>query len=96
MKSGYDVFWTDNALEDLDATIEYLATNFSDKEIRLLIKELERTISLVSKNPFLFPRSKSKHIFKAVVLTYNTMFYQVKKNKVEILSFYSNRQNPRL
>ena len=31
---------------------------------------------------------------KAVILKYNTLYYRIKKNTIEILSFFSNRQNP--
>jgi len=58
MKSGYDIVWTPNALKELDQTIEYLETNFSEKEIKKLAEKTENTLSLISKNPNLFQFQK--------------------------------------
>ena len=33
MKSGYKIFWTEHAASELEKTIQYLQTEFSDKEI---------------------------------------------------------------
>ena len=36
-----------------------------------------------------------KDVRRAVVLKFNTLYYRVNENNVEILSFFSNRQNPK-
>ena len=34
MKNGYKILWTDNALRELEKTIEFLEENWTEKEIR--------------------------------------------------------------
>ena len=80
--------------DELEQTIEYLETNFSEKEIKRLADKIESTIVLISKNPNLFPISEKKNIHKAVLLKYNSIYYRIKKENIEILSFFSNRQSP--
>lgn len=94
MESGYDIFWTDLALEELQATVEYLEIRFSDKEIQRLAKEIERITELISHNPNLFPLSDKKKVRKVVILRFNSMYYRIEQNQVQILSFFSNRQSP--
>jgi plasmid stabilization system protein ParE len=94
MKSGYDIVWTPNALIELEQTIEYLENNFSEKEIKKLAEKIESVIALISKNPNLFPISENQNIHKAVLLKYNSIYYRIKKENIEILSFFSNRQSP--
>lgn len=94
MKSGYKIHWTDNALDELAQTIGYLEENFTDKEIRRLALKIESTTELISQNPNIFPKSDSKEVYKVVILKYNTLYYSVKEDSVEILSFFSNRQSP--
>lgn len=94
MKSGYKVFWTPNAKKELMKTIDYLNLNFTEKEIIKLVQKIDSTIELISKNPNVFPKSEFKNIHKTVILKFNTMYYQVKDDNVEILSFFSNRQSP--
>ncbi len=94
MENGFKVFWTDHALKELSSTLSYLEDNFSDKEIKRLAKEIERIITLISQNPQLFPLSENLALRRAIVLGYNSMYYQVEKNEIIIISFFSNRQGP--
>ncbi|WP_410240493.1 type II toxin-antitoxin system RelE/ParE family toxin [Sphingobacterium thalpophilum] len=93
MKSGYNILWTPNALNELEKTIEYLEENFSEKEIKKLAQKIEKITVLISQNPYIFPKSESQNIYKAVILKFNTMYYRVRNNNVEIISFFSNRQS---
>ena len=96
MKNGYKILWTDNALKELEKTITYLEEHWTEKELRNLSNKLEEIVSLISQNPNLFQVSDvKKDIRRAVVLTYNTLYYRVTNNQVEIISFFSNRQSPK-
>jgi len=95
MKSGYKILWTDNALEELKRTLEYLERNFTRKELERLSQKIENTVSLISQNPRLFSKSDKKDIHRVLILKFNTMYYRVKGDNIEILSFFSNRQNPK-
>jgi plasmid stabilization system protein ParE len=96
MKSGYKIFWSENALEELANTIKYLEENFSEKELIKLAENIEKTSKLLSKNPFIFQStSSSKNIRRAVVLSFNSIFYRINDESIEILSFFANRQNPK-
>ena len=95
MRSGYNIRWADNALNELAKTIEYLEENFTDKDIEKLALKVESTIQLIAQNPHIFPKSEFKNIYKVVILKYNTLYYRLKDTDVEIISFFSNRQNPK-
>lgn len=95
MKSGYKIHWTDNALNELAKTIEYLEENFTDKEIQKLALKIESTTELISQNPDIFSKSEFKDVHKVTVLKYNTLYYRKRKSNIEILSFFSNRQSPK-
>lgn len=94
MENGYEILWTDNALEELEETIKYLEKEFTDREIGKLAKEIERITSLISQNPNLFSVSETKKVRKAVILKYNSMYYRIENKQIQILSFFSNRQSP--
>tara|TARA_R110002124_G_scaffold287262_1_gene472101 strand:+ start:2001 stop:2297 length:297 start_codon:yes stop_codon:yes gene_type:complete len=93
MQSGYRILWTDHALSELRETIEYLKENWTNKELANLSWELNHTIELISKNPEIFQASK-KNTRRAVVAKYNSLYYRIKNDSIEILSFFSNRQDP--
>ncbi len=95
MKSGYRILWTEHALSELKDTLEYLKENWTERELSNFSKELDHTIQLISKNPKLFPiTKKKKEVRMAVVAQYNNLYYRAKNNSVEILSLFSNRQDP--
>jgi plasmid stabilization system protein ParE len=95
MKSGYKILWTDYALRELEITIECLQSNWTDRELRNLAFEIEETLNLLSHNPNLFQATDSrKDIRRVVIAKHNSLYYRVKSNTIEIISFFSNRQNP--
>ncbi|CAL65903.1 type II toxin-antitoxin system RelE/ParE family toxin [Christiangramia forsetii] len=95
MKSGYKILWTDHALYELQETIKYLEEEWTEKELENFSEQLDHTIELISKNPELFQVSKKKkNIRRAVIARFNTMYYRLNNENVEILSFFSNRQDP--
>lgn len=96
MKSGYRIVWTDFALNKLELAINHLKENWSEKELRKLATKLEEILSLIAQNPNLFPVSETqKDVHRVVVLKYNTLYYRLKNEQIEIISFFSNRQDPK-
>ena len=94
MEKGFEILWTDLALEELSETVEYLKREFSQKEIDNLGDEIERITSIISQNPNIFPNSDRLKTRKAVILKFYTLYYRIMNDQVEILSFFSNRQSP--
>ena len=95
MINGYRILGTDLALKKLEATIDYLLDSFTEKELKNLAIKTEEIIELISKNPHMFPGSEiKKNLRKVVVAKYNTMYYRIKGESIEIISFFSNRQSP--
>ena len=95
MKSGYKIIWTSHAIAELKDTLEYLKENWTEKEYKRFSKDLDHTLELISKNPHLFPETLKKiGVRKVVIAKYNSLFYWEKNGDLEILSLFSNRQNP--
>ncbi len=77
-------------------TIEYLDENWTEKELRTLAESIEEKLALISQNPNLFQASDNKkNIRRVVIQTYNTLYYRFENEQIEIISFFSNRQNPK-
>ncbi len=95
MKNIYEIHWTDHALRELDEVYDYLKANWTEKELRKLSLEIEKTIELISKNPELFPIiNQDETIRRAVITKHNTIYYKKLNEVIEILSFFSNKKNP--
>ncbi|MEX0360369.1 MAG: type II toxin-antitoxin system RelE/ParE family toxin [Allomuricauda sp.] len=95
MTGGYKILWSNHALSELKQTLNYLETKWTVKELRVFSSKLDQVITLISKNPNLFPAaSTKKQIHRAVVDKNNTLYYCVDKNVVQIISLFSTRQDP--
>ncbi len=81
--------------EELKTTFEYIENNWTEKELRNLSSEIEKTINLISTNPKLFPKLENRNVRRAVIKKLNTIYNrEIENNSIEILSFFSNRKNP--
>lgn len=94
MESNFKIRWTDLALEELQKTVEYLNSKFTIKEKEKLADEIERVLSIIVHSPNVFPLPEKGKVRKAIILKYNAMYYRIVENEIQILSFFSNRQNP--
>ena len=72
-------------MNELEKTVIYLEENWTEKELQNLAIHLEKILNLISQNPFIFQVSDSKaEVRRDVVLTLNTIYYQIMDNHVEI------------
>ena len=64
--------------------------------MRNLAESIDEKLALISQNPNSFQISDyKKDIRRVVILTYNTLYYRFENEQIEIISFFSNRQNPK-
>ena len=62
----------------------------------IMLFNIEKTLNLISINPYIYQTSDvNKSIRRVVILSLNTLYYRVIEDRVEILSFFANRQNPK-
>jgi plasmid stabilization system protein ParE len=95
MESTYKLVWSDNALRNLKSIISYLEDVWTDKEIRKFVQLLNRQLSLIQTNPYLFSLSpKSINLRKAVLSKQISVYYQIEPDHVRLISLFDNRQNP--
>ena len=95
MKSGYNIEWTDEALQNLDLIIAYLLNGWSEKILEKFAKKLDKRIITISRNPFTFPVSGiRKNVRRCVLSKQTTIYYEIKKDVVVILTLFDNRSDP--
>ncbi len=95
MQSGYKLFWSDSALEDLENIIKYLTKKWTQKEIRIFARRLDKRLELISSNPRLFPMTtKRKDIRRSVLTKHTVIYYETAANVVTIVALFDPRQHP--
>ena len=97
MKSGFNIEWTFEAEQNLNAIFDYLETTWAEREIRIFTKKLETNLEIISKYPTMFPYyDETENIRRCVLSTQTTIYYCdiPNENKIIILTLFDNRRNP--
>ncbi len=90
-----EVEWSEEAVVRLQITIKYLQENWTIKELRKFFKKLDKQIEIISKTPSIYKTSKRlRGTRECIVTKQNTLFYVFDENKLYIVTFWDNRQNP--
>ena len=70
--------WEEIALKELGETFTFLETNWTEKELRKLSNALDKTLNLISQNPYIFQSSDfKKNIRRAVILSLNSLYLYI-------------------
>lgn len=92
---GLEIKWTEEAEETFDHIITYLQKKWSAKEVQVFIKKTDQTLHHISKFPNSFKQSRSKKVRKALITKQNSLLYRVRSTRIELLSFWDNRFDPK-
>ena len=94
MASDFKIFWTDEAINNLEEILAYLKSRWSEREIESFKKRLSKQISLIEQNPKLFPISHfNPRLRKAVLSKQTTIFYEVSGQTIFLLYLFNNRKD---
>lgn len=94
MASNYQLFWTDEAISNLDSILLYLEKNWTQKEILNFKKKLGQQLKLIENNPLLFPISEFCPTMRKAVLSKQTiLFYELKETTIFLVYLFNTNQN---
>lgn len=91
------IVWTRRAEEGFSQIINYLETNWTDREIRNFIQETHQFLELLKTNPYLLEPSRTKkNICRGPLNRLTIVTYQVKlrKETIVLLNIRSAKQKP--
>jgi plasmid stabilization system protein ParE len=89
----YKIFWTEEAVQNLDEIIDYLFTNWTHREVENFKSKLSKQIDFIEKNPRMFPISPFQpRLRKAVLSKQTSIFYEISDNVIYIAYVFVNRQ----
>lgn len=92
--SDYQIFWTDEAINNLSEILDYLNNRWSKHEIDIFKKSLSKQISLIEQNPKLFSISQyNPRLLKSVLSKQTTFFYEVSGQLIYLVYLFCNTQN---
>ncbi|MCL2042149.1 MAG: type II toxin-antitoxin system RelE/ParE family toxin [Bacteroidales bacterium] len=97
MKNGFNIEWTFEAEQNLNAIFDYLEATWTEREIKAFAQKLEHNLQIISEYPKTFPYyDESKTARRCVLSPQTTIYYRdiSTENKIVILTLFDNRRNP--
>jgi plasmid stabilization system protein ParE len=90
----YKLVWTYEAINNLEEILDYLITNWSQKEVVQFKYKLSKQIDLILQFPKMFPVSDyNQKLRKAVLSKQTTLFYQIKGEEIYLVYIFVNTRN---
>jgi len=90
------IIWSPLSESDFITILDYLRNNWEDKVVQGFIELTEETLVQISNHPKQFPLiHKQKKVRKCVLTKHNTLFYRERKDCIDILRIFDNRQDPK-
>jgi len=90
----YKIKYSNLSIITLNQNALFLNSNWSERSVIKFINKVDKIVLLIVNNPEIFPKWRSSAIRKLVIVKQITMFYEIKKDTINILLFWNNYQNP--
>jgi len=87
------VIWSAEAEKTYFETLEFIFNNWNIKTVESFEEKVFHVLDLISENNKLFPASKKKSIYKAVISKQTSVIYSISKNEITLLYFIDNRSD---
>ena len=90
----YKIFWTKEAIQDLEEIIDYLSTMWTQREVENFKTKLSKQINLIKMNPRMFPASIFQpRLRKAVLSRQTSILYETQDNVIYIAYLFVNQKS---
>ena len=94
MVFDYKIFWTKEAVRNLEEILDYLSNTWTQREVNEFKRKLSKQIRLIRQNPNLFPISRyNSRLRKSVLGKQTIIFYEVLEQVIYLVYLFNTRQN---
>jgi len=89
-----EVHWTLTAKSTFDTIVALIEEQWSMSSSDKFVQTTKKSLLNISRQPFMFPESGIENVRKAVITKQTSVFYEVHEDKIVLLFFWDNRQDP--
>lgn len=91
---NYRIVWLKEADDDYLELIRYLKREYGQKSAEKIKNKVESTLKRIQNHPYSSPRAGEENVRKAFISKYNSMYYRVLDDEIEIMFLWNNLRNP--
>ena len=90
-----NIFWTKRAEKSFEQILDYLEKEWGEKVTKAFVKKVYGFLDILSEFPEIGSiENKEKGIRGFTIIKQVNLFYRISNNKIILLKFFDNRQNP--
>jgi plasmid stabilization system protein ParE len=90
------IFWTKRADKKFDQILDYLLEEWGESVAKSFIRKVYDFLDILSEFPEIGTiENKEKGIRGFAIVNQVSLFYRISGDKIILLNFFDNRQNPR-
>lgn len=90
-----ELYWTRKAGFRFEKIIEYIEAEFGEKVAKVTAQNIHHTLDILSIFPELGSIENIEFNIRGLVISKQiTLFYQIRTDRIVLLNFYDNRQQP--
>jgi plasmid stabilization system protein ParE len=89
-----EIHWSTQAEITFDAVYQFVLQQWGFETAEGFRQQTLKTLNQVSKHPLSFQESSIKNVRKAIVSKHTSFFYEVLENKILLVYFWDNCQQP--
>ena len=92
-----EILWTDSAKISFDKIVDYLQKAWTDREVEKFVNRTDEWLSTLKRYPEMCrPSTKRKNVRIGILDKHTQIIYHYKpkKKEIELLLFWSMKQNP--
>ncbi len=89
-----EIIWSKKANYNFYIIRNYLDHFWSPLIAQKFVKNVLRILSLLKQNPMLGKYNLNLECREIVISKHITLYYQIEKDSLKLISFYNNRQKP--
>ncbi len=91
-----EIYWTKRADKKFDKIIEYLLNEWDENVAKAFIKKVYDFLDILTDFPKIGTiENKGKGIRGFTIVKQINVFYRISGNRIILLNFFNNRQNPK-
>ncbi len=91
-----EIYWTKKADKKFNQIIDYLEKEWGENSVKEFVKKVYDFLDLLSEFPEMGTLENKKKEIRGFTITKQVnLFYRISENKIILLTFFDNRQNPK-
>ena len=87
------IIWANLAIDRYREVIQYLLTDWSEKEVAIFINQVDNKLFLLSRFPNIGRRTSHNPLIRQILSSrHNRLNYKIEKARIIVLDIYDTRQ----